>query len=154
LVDALREEVLQKHILHADETPIKVLRADKDRKTHRAYLWVYAPAIHEGLNAVIYDFTPSRAGAAHARRKLYELHVANKSDIAAQALASFKALYAIETEAKTLTTAQRQALREEKAKLNGHDPLAYLRDILERLSTQPNHRIHELLPHHWQPAQQ
>ncbi|NLJ62885.1 MAG: transposase, partial [Alcaligenaceae bacterium] len=53
LVDALREEVLQKPVLHADETPIKVLRADKDRKTHRAYLWAYAPSIHEGLNAVI-----------------------------------------------------------------------------------------------------
>src|SRR5690625_6429572 len=52
--------------MHADESPIKVLRADQDRKTHRASLWAYAPAIHEGLNAVIYDFTPSRAGA-HAR---------------------------------------------------------------------------------------
>lgn len=74
------------------------------------------------LNAVVYDFTPSRAGVharafladwqgklvtddysgykqsfkqpgmteiacmAHARRKFYELHIANKSDIAAQAL--------------------------------------------------------------------
>src|SRR5690625_7907534 len=63
---AMREEVQQKHVVHADETPIKVLRADQDRKTHRAYLWAYAPAIHEGLNAVIYDFTSNRAGA-HAR---------------------------------------------------------------------------------------
>src|SRR5699024_3825651 len=42
----------------------------------------------------------------------------------------------------------------QSAKLNGHDPLAYLGDILERLPTQPNHRIHELLPHHWRPAEQ
>lgn len=280
LVDALREEVLQKPVLHADETPIKVLRADQDRKTHRAYLWAYAPAIHEGLNAVIYDCTPSRAGAhartfladwqgklvtddysgykqsfkqggiteiacmAHARRKFYELHVANQSEIAAQALASFKALYAIKAEAKDLTAKEREQRRQEKArpileklhdwmlaqrtlvpdgsgtakaldyslkrwaaltryledgcvpidnnhieqqirplalgrknwlfagslragqraaavmtliqsaKLNGHEPLAYLGDILERLPTQPNHRVHELLPHHWQPAEQ
>jgi len=37
------------------------------------------------------------------------------------------------------------------AKLNGHDPYAYLRDVMERLPTQPNSRIQELLPHRWQP---
>src|SRR5690625_4014208 len=42
----------------------------------------------------------------------------------------------------------------QSAKLNGHDPLAYLGDLLERLPTQPTHRIHELLPHHSRPAQQ
>lgn len=35
------------------------------------------------------------------------------------------------------------------AKLNGLDPYAYLRDILERLPTQPASRIAELLPHQW-----
>ena len=38
------------------------------------------------------------------------------------------------------------------ARLNGHDPYAYLRDVLERLPTQPASRIEELLPHHWAPA--
>ena len=38
------------------------------------------------------------------------------------------------------------------ARLNGHDPYAYLRDVLERLPTQPASRVQELLPHHWQPA--
>src|SRR5699024_10709166 len=42
----------------------------------------------------------------------------------------------------------------QSTKLNGHDPLAYLGDILQRLPTQPNHRIHELLPHRWRPAEQ
>ena len=279
LVDALREELLLKSVLHADETPINVLRADKDRKTHKAYLWAYAPSVYEDLKAVIYDFTPSRAGAhartflsgwqgklvtddyrgykkgfeqsgmtevacmAHARRKFYELHIANKSDLAAHALKSFKALYKIEAEAKNLTAKQRQELRQKQAKpimqklhkwmlaqralvpdgtgtakaldyslkrwvalkqyledgrvpidnnhieqqirplalgrknwlfagsvragqraaaimsliqsakLNGHDPLAYLKDVLERLPTQPNKHIGELLPHNWQPAQ-
>ncbi|RVT46187.1 IS66 family transposase, partial [Rubrivivax albus] len=36
------------------------------------------------------------------------------------------------------------------AKLNGHDPYAYIRDVLERLPTQPASRIGELLPHRWQ----
>ena len=38
------------------------------------------------------------------------------------------------------------------ARLNGHDPYAYLKDVLERLPTQPASRIGELLPHRWQPA--
>ena len=37
-------------------------------------------------------------------------------------------------------------------KLNGQDPYAYIRDVLERLPTQPASRIQELLPHRWQPA--
>jgi hypothetical protein len=37
------------------------------------------------------------------------------------------------------------------ARLNGHEPHAYLRDVLERLPTQPASRIGELLPHRWQP---
>jgi transposase len=38
------------------------------------------------------------------------------------------------------------------ARINGHDPYAYLRNVLERLPTQPNSRIGELLPHRWQPS--
>jgi len=37
----------------------------------------------------------------------------------------------------------------QSAKLNGHDPWAYLRDVLERLPSHPNRRIDELLPHRW-----
>lgn len=35
----------------------------------------------------------------------------------------------------------------QSAKLNGHEPLAYLKDVLTRLPTQPASRIDELLPH-------
>ena len=38
----------------------------------------------------------------------------------------------------------------QSAKLNGLDPWAYLRDVLERLPSHPNSRIEELLPHRWQ----
>jgi len=40
----------------------------------------------------------------------------------------------------------------QSAKLSGHDPWAYLKDVLERLLAHPNHRIDELLPHRWSPA--
>jgi len=35
------------------------------------------------------------------------------------------------------------------ARINGHDPYGYLRDVLERLPNQPFSRIEELLPHRW-----
>ncbi len=40
----------------------------------------------------------------------------------------------------------------QSARLNGHEPWAYLKDVLERLLEYPNHRIDELLPHHWVPT--
>lgn len=40
----------------------------------------------------------------------------------------------------------------QSAKLHGHDPWAYLSDVLERLQGYPNKRIEELLPHRWRPA--
>jgi hypothetical protein len=37
-------------------------------------------------------------------------------------------------------------------RINGHDPYAYLKDVLERLPTQPASRIYERLPRHWRPV--
>ena len=39
----------------------------------------------------------------------------------------------------------------QSAKMNGHDPYAYLKDVLERLPTQRASAINELLPHNWVP---
>jgi transposase len=39
----------------------------------------------------------------------------------------------------------------QSAKLNRHDPYRYLKDVLERLPTQPASRLDELLPHRWRP---
>ena len=61
LVDALKTEILS----HADETLVAMLKPG-NKKTHRAYLWAYAPGAFEELKAVVYDFCESRAGE-HAR---------------------------------------------------------------------------------------
>ncbi len=37
----------------------------------------------------------------------------------------------------------------QSAKLNGHDPYVYLKDVLERLPSQLARNIEELLPHNW-----
>ncbi|MDE2394229.1 MAG: IS66 family transposase [Burkholderiales bacterium] len=179
---------------------------------------------------------------AHARRKLFEAHKFNGSEIAAGAIARIAKLYEIEREAKDLQPderlrmrqqlsrpiadalhewlrTQRQALAKadvtaraidyslsnwsaltrflddgnvpidnnaaensvrplcvgrknwlfvgsqqageraaavlsliESAKLNGHDPWAYLKDVFERLPTLKQRDLDQLLPHNWRPA--
>ncbi|BAU73304.1 hypothetical protein PVE_R2G0834 [Pseudomonas veronii 1YdBTEX2] len=38
------------------------------------------------------------------------------------------------------------------ARMNGHDPYAYLKDVLTRLPMQRASEIGQLLPHQWVPA--
>lgn len=52
---------------------------------------------------------------AHARRKFFDLHQANNSPMALEALQRIGNLYAIEAEGMNLTTEVRQQLREEKS---------------------------------------
>lgn len=40
----------------------------------------------------------------------------------------------------------------QSARLNGHDPYAYLKDVLTRLPTQRASEVAELLPHQWIPV--
>lgn len=275
LVDALREAVLAQRVVHADETPVQML-APGEKKTHRAYVWAYSSTPFSALNAVVYDFSPSRAGEharnflgtwngklvcddfagykasfelgmteigcmAHARRKFFDLHVANKSQLAEQALHSIGGLYEVERHVKEMSHEDRWRLRQEtavpiaeklhewmlaqrelvpegsatakaldyslkrwvaltryledgavpidnnqienlirpwalgrenwlfagslrsgkraaaimsltqSARLNGHDPYAYLKDVLTRLPTQRASEISHLLPHEWTP---
>lgn len=178
---------------------------------------------------------------AHARRKFYDLHQANQSTLAAQALDYIGQLYEVERQTKDEPPDRRQAIRAAKArpladalhqwmiaqrtkvpdgsgtaraldyslkrwaaltrylddgrvpidnnrvenqirpwalgrsnwlfagslrsgqraaavmsliqsaKLNGHDPYAYLKDVLTRLPTQRASQISQLLPHQWEP---
>jgi len=150
LVDALRRHVLERPILHADETPVAMLVPGKG-KTHRSYLWAYSPGAFEDLKAVIYDFADGRGGEhartflgewrgnlvcddfsaykalftqgvtevgcmAHARRKFFDLHATNKSQIAKDALDHIGRLYEVEREAKTLSPPQRHALRQQRSR--------------------------------------
>ena len=276
LVDALRSEILTHSVLHADETPVQMLKPGSG-KTHRAYLWAYAPGAFEDTKAVVYDFCESRAGEharaflgdwtgslicddyagykqsiaggitevgclAHARRKFFDLNAANKSQVAESALQQIGAIYEIERELKGIEPDKRQRIRQlrsapimdalhrwmlltrqkitdgsatakaldyslkrwgaltrfvndgrlpvdnnwienqirpiaigrsnwlfagslragkraatvmsllQSARMNGHDPFAYLKDILSRLPTHKASRIAELLPHRWQPT--
>ena len=65
LVDALRAVMLASDVLHADETPVQMLKPGNG-KTHRAYLWSYGTTPYDPVKAVVYDFADSRGGR-HAR---------------------------------------------------------------------------------------
>ena len=62
LVDALRAVLLERDVLHADETPVAMLAPGKG-KTHRAYIWSYGSTQFDSVHAVVYDFADSRAAA-------------------------------------------------------------------------------------------
>jgi transposase len=68
LVDALVAELLEHDVLHADETPVAMLKPGLG-KTHRAYIWSYCTTRYDDVQAVVYDFTDSRGGK-HARHFL------------------------------------------------------------------------------------
>jgi len=201
---------------------------------------------YAGYKALIAKGVQEAGCMAHARRKFFDLHKANKSQIATQALTLIAQLYEVEREIAQsqdtpITPQLRQEIRQKKARpitetlhawlttqrtqvpngsgtaqaidyslkrwsaltrylddgqipidnnwienqirpialgrknwlfagslragqraaaimsliqsarLNGHDPYAYLKDVLTRLPTQLNSRIEELLPHRWQP---
>jgi transposase len=64
LVDALAAEMLQQRVLHADETPVAMLKPahQRDGNTHRAYLWSYCTTSFNPMKAVVFDFADSRGG--------------------------------------------------------------------------------------------
>jgi transposase len=68
LVDAMKALLLTRAVLHADETPVPMLKPGLGR-THQAYLWSYSSSEYDGLPAVVYDFADSRSGL-HARALL------------------------------------------------------------------------------------
>ena len=61
LVDALAAEMLEHPVLHADETPVAMLKPGHG-KTHRAYLWSYCTTSFNPTKAVVFDFADSRGG--------------------------------------------------------------------------------------------
>ena len=151
LVDALKAKILSHSVVHADETPVQMLKPGNG-KTHRAYLWAYAAGAFEDTKAVVYDFCDSRAGEnakvflgdwrgslvcddfsgykqlisqgvtevgclAHARRKFFDLHASNKSQIAHSALEQIARIYDVEREIKELRPDERRRIRQERSKL-------------------------------------
>lgn len=59
LFDAHRAFVLGAQVLHADETPVRMLDPGAG-KTSKAYVWAYARGEHDAIPGVVYDFCVGR----------------------------------------------------------------------------------------------
>ena len=169
LYERMKTLLLKRSVLHADETPLPMLKPGLKR-THRSYLWAYATTAFDPQQMVVYDFAEGRGGEhartflgswqgalvcddyqgydalfrggvtevgcmAHARRKLHNLHVNEKSAIAAEALELYGALYGIERVAKELALDPegRRELRQRKAKPVAQTLKAWLDDKLAQV---------------------
>ena len=61
LAGACKAALLEGALLHADETPLPVLRPG-DGKTQKAYLWVYRSQADAAHPVVVFDYAPDRKG--------------------------------------------------------------------------------------------
>ena len=103
LVDALKAQMLDRAVLHADETPVAMLKPGNG-KTHRAYLWSYCTTPYSMIPAVVFDFAESCAGR-HAAAFLG----AWRGTLVCDDYSGYKALFAAGvTEAGCLAHARRK----------------------------------------------
>ena len=61
LVNALADELRRHVVLHADETPVAMLKPGKG-KTHKAYIWSYCTPSSNPVKAVVFEFCETRSG--------------------------------------------------------------------------------------------
>ena len=87
LVDALKAVLLERPVLHADETPVAMLKPGHG-KTHRAYLWTWCTTQYDGIKGVVYDFAETRGGR-HAREFIGDW----KGKLVCDDYAGYKALF-------------------------------------------------------------
>ena len=103
LADALKEVLLKCQVLHADETPVAMLKPGHG-KTHRAYLWSWCSTQYDDIKGVVYDFAETRGGR-HARDFLGNW----KGTLVCDDYAGYKALFeAGVTEAGCMAHARRK----------------------------------------------
>ena len=58
----LHEHLLERGVIHADETPCQVLKEDGKTAQSRSYMWLYGSG-NDGLPPIrLYDYQPSRGG--------------------------------------------------------------------------------------------
>jgi transposase len=64
IVQALKAQLLQSQVLHADESPLVILGNKGDKK--RGYIWAYASGEREAVAAVVFQIKDGRSGQ-HAK---------------------------------------------------------------------------------------
>jgi len=60
--DVLHRKLVQRDILHCDETPVQVLKEPGKKAESKSYMWLYRTGEDEKPPIVLYDYKPSRSG--------------------------------------------------------------------------------------------
>lgn len=67
VVDYMRELLLKRDVLHADETPVQVLKEPGKKPQTKSYMWLYRTGNDGDVPIILYDYQPSRDGGNAAR---------------------------------------------------------------------------------------
>ena len=62
VVDRMRELLIQRDVLHADETPVQVLNEPGKKPQTKSYMWLYRTGNDGEAPIILYDYRPSRSG--------------------------------------------------------------------------------------------
>ena len=62
IADKLKQRLLDREVLHVDETTVQVLKEDCKKPETKSYMWVYRTGNDGRKPIVIYDYKPSRDG--------------------------------------------------------------------------------------------
>lgn len=62
IYEEMRKELVSRHFIHADETPLEVLNEPGKAPASKSYMWVYKTGKHEGNPIVLYDYEVGRSG--------------------------------------------------------------------------------------------
>lgn len=63
LYETLHQELLRQDAIHADETPIQVLKEEGRKAQSKSWLWLYRSRIDALCPIILFEYTPTRAGA-------------------------------------------------------------------------------------------
>jgi transposase len=69
LYERMRESLLEQPVLHADETPVQVLREPGRASRTKSYMWLYRTSGCTKNAIVLYEYQPTRSGS-HPRKFL------------------------------------------------------------------------------------
>ncbi len=62
LIRYMHRRLLERDVLHADETPVQVLKEDGKPAESKSYMWLYRTGNDGRVPIILYDYRPSRSG--------------------------------------------------------------------------------------------
>ena len=62
IISHLKKKLLQRDIIHVDETTVQVLKEDGKKPQTKSYMWLYRTGSECKTPIILYDYQPSRSG--------------------------------------------------------------------------------------------